>query len=132
MSSAKKRKLLQLSMSGALAGVVLVMAPAADARITQTSITSQGTAFSGASFPNVGTYQNLVGTAYGEVDPNDPLNAIITDIAPAPSNARGMGEYSMDFSIFVPTDPSKGNHTLLYDVVNRGNMSIPALNIGSS
>src|SRR5689334_3326565 len=132
MSSARKRKLLQLSMSGALAGVVWAIAPPADARITQLTITSQTAAFGGVSFPGVGTYQNLVGTASGEVDPNDPLNAIITDIALAPRNARGMVEYSMDFSIFVPTDPSKGNHTLLYDVVNRGRMSIPAFNIGSS
>ena len=38
-----------------------------------------------------------------------------------------MVKYSMDFSIFMPHDPSKGKHTLLYDVVNRGNMSTPAL-----
>ncbi|HEX7272781.1 MAG TPA: alpha/beta hydrolase domain-containing protein [Casimicrobiaceae bacterium] len=130
-SVARKSKLLQLGVASALAGTFWATAPA-DARITQLTITSQTAAFGGASFGTVGTYQNLVGTAYGEVDPNDPLNAIITDIALAPRNANGMVEYSMDFSIFVPTDPSKGNHTLLYDVVNRGNMSIPALNIGSS
>src|SRR5262249_53417870 len=131
-SLVRQRKLLHLGVAGALVGVIAATAPAADARITQISITSSTAAFGGAVFGSVGTYQNLVGTAYGEVDPNDPLNAIITDIALAPRNAQGMVEYSMDFSIFVPSDPSKGNHTLLYDVVNRGNMSIPALNIGSS
>jgi len=126
------RSVLRLALGSALLAALGFAAPAADARITQISITSQTTAFAGASFGSVGTYQNLVGTAYGEVDPSDPLNAIITDIALAPRNTRGMVEYSMDFNIFVPTDPSNGNHTLLYDVVNRGRMSIPAFNIGSS
>lgn len=126
------RSVLRLAAGTALVAATVLAAPAADARITQISIATQTPAFGGASFGNVGTYQNLVGTAYGEIDPNDPLNAIITDIALAPRNTRGMVEYSMDFSIFVPTDPSRGNHTLLYDVVNRGRMSIPAFNIGSS
>jgi hypothetical protein len=126
------RSVLRLAAGTALVAATVLAAPAADARITQISIATQTPAFGGASFGNVGTYQNLVGTAFGEIDPNDPLNAIITDIALAPRNTRGMVEYSMDFSIFVPTDPSRGNHTLLYDVVNRGRMSIPAFNIGSS
>ena len=37
--------------------------------------------------------------AYGEVDPKDPLNAVITDIELAPRNSRGNVEYSMDISI---------------------------------
>ena len=101
-----------------------------DAGITAIQINSRAPAFNGAAFGSVGAYENLVGVAYGEVDPDDPLNAIITDIALAPRNARGMVEYSMDFSIFKPADPSKGNHTLLYDVVNRGRMLLPGLNIG--
>jgi hypothetical protein len=41
-----------------------------------------------------------------------------------------MVEYSMDFSILKPINTSRGNHTILYDVVNRGNESLPSLNIG--
>jgi Alpha/beta hydrolase domain len=104
----------------------------ADARITQIQITSQGPAFGGVSFGAVGPYENLVGTAFGEINPTDPLNAIITDIALAPKNANGNVAYSMDFSIFKPVNTALGSGTLVYDVVNRGNMSIPALNIGSS
>ncbi len=110
---------------------ILVSAPTM-AAITGVQVTSQAPAFGGVSFGSVGPYVNIVGRASGEVDPDDPLNAVITDIEFAPRNARGMVEYSMDFSIFAPADPSKGNHTLLYDVVNRGRMSIPALDIGSS
>jgi hypothetical protein len=132
-ASRKRRDVLHMCVAGVLAAAgVLAGPPAAHARITQIDITSQTPAFGGTSFAGVGPYDNIVGIAHGEVDPDDPLNAVITDIALAPRNARGMVEYSMDFSIFVPHDPSKGNHTLLYDVVNRGRMSIPAFNIGSS
>jgi hypothetical protein len=86
----------------------------------------------GQSFGSVGQYEELDGTAAGEIDPRDPLNAVIQDIEPAPRNSRGMVEYSMDFSILKPVDTSRGNHTILYDVVNRGNKSSPSLNIGGS
>src|SRR5215831_17017799 len=70
--------------------------------------------------------------AFGEVDPSDPRNAIIQDVARAPRNPRGMVEYSMNISILKPVDQSRGNHTLLYDVVNRGNKVVTGLNIGGS
>src|SRR6516165_9330647 len=120
-----------LAVASAVAVAALIAAPAR-AGITSIQITSTIPAFGGTSFGAVGQYENVVGVAHGEVDPDDPLNAVITDIEFAPRNARGMVEYSMDFSIFKPVDMSKSNHTLLYDVVNRGRMSIPALDIGSS
>ena len=105
----------------------------AEARITQIVITSiQSPVFGGTSFGDVGQYEQLDGVAFGEVDPKDPLNAIITDIERAPRNARGLVEYSMDISILKPIDMSRGNHTLIYDVVNRGNKGITSLNIGGS
>jgi hypothetical protein len=129
--STRKGKRVRLAGAALLPLAVLAFAPAADAGITAIRIDSRAPAFNGQSFGSVGPYENLVGVAFGEVDPEDPLNAIITDIALAPRNSRGMVEYSMDFSIFKPVDTAKGNHTLLYDVVNRGRMSIPSLNIGS-
>ena len=94
--------------------------------------TTTSPAFGGQSFGSVGQYEQLDGTASGEVDPWDPQNAVIQDIELAPRNSRGMVEYSMDFSILKPIDTTRGNHTILYDVVNRGNKSSPALNIGGS
>ena len=87
-------------------------------------------AFGGQSFGSVGQYEQLDGTASGEIDPKDPLNAVIQDIELASRNSRGMVEYSMDFSILKPINTSRSNHTILYDVVNRGNKSSPSLNIG--
>jgi len=116
-------------------GVLLlsgVVAPA-DARITNIVITTKTSpAFGGQSFGSVGQYEQLDGTASGEIDPRDPLNAVIQDIDLAPRNSRGTVEYSMDISIVKPIDTSHGNHTILYDVVNRGNKSSPTLNIGGS
>ena len=127
-----KRRSKWIATSALLPLALFGWAAASEAGITAIRIDSRAPAFGGTAFGSVGAYENLAGVAYGEVDPDDPLNAIITDIALAPRNARGMVEYSMDFSIFKPVDPSKGNHTLLYDVVNRGRMLLPGLNIGSS
>jgi hypothetical protein len=80
----------------------------------------------------VGQYEQITGMAFGEVDPNDPANTVIQDIGLAPRNQRGNVEYSMNFAILKPVDMSRGNHTLIYDVVNRGNTREPALNIGGS
>ena len=103
---------------------------AADAKITNIVIAKRLPVFEVATFGAVGAYEQLDGTAYGEVDPRDPLNAIIQDLQLAPRNARGMVEYSMDISILKPIDMSKGNRTLLYETVNRGRKNLPFLNIG--
>ena len=105
----------------------------ASARITNIVVTStQSPALGGASFGSVGQYEQIDGVAFGEVDPNDPLNTVITDIKLAPRNVRGMVEYSMDISILKPIDLSKSNHVLLYDVVNRGRKRSPEINVGGN
>jgi hypothetical protein len=68
-----------------------------------------------------GSYEILRGYAHGELDPKNPLNAIITDIQLAPRNSRGMVEYVATFTLFKPVDISKSSGVLLYEVVNRGN-----------
>src|SRR5580704_7714980 len=88
---------------------------AAEARITSIVVTTKTSpAFGGQSFGSVGQYEQLDGTALGEIDPKDPLNAAIQDIELAPRNSRGMVEYSMDISILKPINTSLGNHTILY------------------
>ena len=62
------------------------------------------------------------GRAFGEVDPNDPRNALIVDIALAPRNARGRVEYSTDVYILRPVDPARGNHRVFFEINNRGNL----------
>ena len=114
------------------AALVLGTAATAEARITRIEITRVEPAFGGASFGGVGTYDKLVGRAYGEVDPDDDGNAIIQDIELAPRNARGNVEYAMDVYLLAPHDPARGNGTILYDVVNRGNKNaLSIFNMGA-
>ncbi len=77
-------------------------------------------AFEGASFGDAGQYETLAGRAYGELDPNDPHNAIITDIRLAPRNANGKVEYVASFFLVKPIDMSKSSHLMWHDVPNRG------------
>jgi len=91
--------------------LALLLAGTAEARIVKLDIQSR-------SDPAPDGYITIIGRAYGEVDPANPLNTIIQDITLAPHDSRGMVEYSMDFTILKP--PKQGNGLLLYDVVNRG------------
>jgi hypothetical protein len=69
----------------------------------------------------VPAYERISGRFYGELDPRDPKNALITDIQLAPKNAHGMVEYVGTFSLMKPADMSKASGVLMYSVVNRGN-----------
>jgi hypothetical protein len=86
-------------------------------------------AFGGAEFGAVGTYEQLHGTVFGELDPTHRLNAGIVNLDRAARNARGNVEYQSDFRILKPLDLDRGNGCLVYDVPNRGNQPImPRLN----
>src|SRR5262245_25157729 len=92
-----------------------------DARVTRIVIEHrESPAFRGQSFGKAGAYETLSGRFYGELDPKDPHNTIITDIQFAPRNARGMVEYSGTFALSRPIDMSKSSGVLFYSVVNRG------------
>lgn len=128
---------MQLSKRLVLAGMgaisQLMISPSSEARITRIVITkTESPAFGGLAFGATGQYEQLDGVAYGEVDPLAPLNAVIQDVGLAPRNGRGFVEYSMDVSILKPVEMSRGNGSLLYDVVNRGGKVITrAINIVS-
>ena len=120
---------LALRLSFALAAATVIAAPVADARIVRLEILSvQSPTFGGMSFGSVGTYEKIFARAYGEIDPSDRRNALITDINLAPRNANGMVEYNIDVHIIKPVDMSKGNQRIFYDVVNRGNKGHGAFN----
>jgi hypothetical protein len=95
-----------------------------DARITKMVIEQRDSpAHNGQSFGKAGQYEILSGHFFGEIDPKDPRNAIITDIQFAPRNARGFVEYSATFAISKPIDMSKASGVLLYEVPNRGRVA---------
>jgi hypothetical protein len=118
----------------AIAVATISTVPVAEAHITKIVIDraqSESPTFEGRTFGpdgRVGPYEKLRGKAYGEVDPDDPRNAVITDLKLAPRNARGKVEYSMDIFILKPIDLKKGNHKVFLDFNNRGEMRVAALN----
>jgi Alpha/beta hydrolase domain len=104
----------------AAVALVLVAEPAS-ARVTLIVIdTKTSPAFGGATFGSAGQYETLVGRAFGELDPRDPLHAIIQDIDLAPRNANGNVEYVATFQIVKPIDMSKASGLMWHDVPNRG------------
>lgn len=99
----------------------IAIAPVSQARVTRVAVeTRQSPAFDGRSFGKAGQYEVLSGHVFGELDPKDPRNAIITDLALAPRNARGMVEYSATFSLTLPVDMARSSGVLTYLVPNRG------------
>src|SRR6185312_3358744 len=123
-----KRRLLRIGIASALAGGMLVGACAADARTTHIQILTRTTAFGGYSFPGVGQYEVLTGIATGEINPDDPKNGVITDIALAPRLPDGNVMYQHNFYILKPVDLSKGNHKMMYEPPNRGGKTYQTLN----
>jgi hypothetical protein len=123
------RKPTHAAVIAALAATgALIAAPVADARITRVDVTlTESPTFGGYSWPGVGQYEKLVGKAYGEVDPDDPKNAVIVDIEFAPKNSNGNVEYAFDFYILKPIDLSKGAHKVMYEPPNRGSKTWAAL-----
>ena len=96
-------------------------ASAAQAAITRLEIVKIEPAFGGRSFGAAGTFERVMAKAHGELDPTSPANASIQDIALAPRNARGRVEYVSDVEIVRPTDRSKSNGVLFFNITNRGN-----------
>src|SRR5471030_1922720 len=87
------------------AGLLLIVAtPNADARVTKIEIAKREPFAAGQAFGNVGAYEKVVGRFRGELDPKNPLDAVIVDLDRAPRNAAGMVEYSADFYILKPVD----------------------------
>jgi hypothetical protein len=105
-----------------LAMAVAVLLPsAADARVVRLVVEQREPFADGVSWGSAGPYERLVGTAYLEVDPRDPLNAVIVDLDKAPRNARGAVEFRTRFFILKPVDMTRGNGKIYYTANNRGN-----------
>ena len=98
--------------------LVLLAAAPAGAEVIRIEVKSRGDL---APQPGgVGPYERLTGIIYFAVDPRNPANQIITDLDKAPRDAQGLVEFSSDFELLKPKDPSRGNGTILYEVSNRG------------
>jgi hypothetical protein len=104
-----------------LAGLTALAPALADAKVVRFVVEDRQPFAGGADWGAAGPYERLVGTAYLEVDPRDPLNAVIVDLDKAPRNANGRVEFSTRFFILKPLAPARGNGKIYYTVNNRGN-----------
>jgi hypothetical protein len=93
----------------------LLLASPAVARVTSVRIDKVEPFAGGQLFGSTGAYERAIGVAKGELDP-----------AQAPRNAAGKVKYETDIFLLRPADPAKGNHHLLFDVLNRGNKVVTA------
>jgi hypothetical protein len=100
--------------------LALAWADVARADVVRIEILSRQPANNGQAVGAAGPFEIIRGRIYGELDPADPHNTIIQDLALAPRNARGRVEYVATFALAKPVDVTKASRVLLYQVVNRG------------
>ncbi len=97
-----------------------LLSAAAHAETVRVEVTSH------KDIPQYG-YEEITGKAYFSIDPKDPHNAAIADVARAPRSANGRVEFSADILAVWPK-MGDGNGVALVDVVNRGNTTAFRLN----
>jgi hypothetical protein len=136
--------LLACSLSAALFSIV----PLARAEVVRLDVTSRVDVDNGAPFGDVGAYEAVSGRIVFAVDPANPRNRVIAGLdalgaangrVGAVSNSKEQVSspgviqapphdagwvFSANVAILRPKDPAKGNGTLLFDVVNRGDKTV--------
>jgi hypothetical protein len=105
---------------------ILLAAMPLQAEVVRVEVKSRTDVLAGKTFGAAGSFEKLTGKIYFAVNPHNSANQIVTDIDKAPGNASGNVEFSSDFYIIKPKDPSRGNGTVLYEVSNRGNKGMLA------
>jgi hypothetical protein len=112
-------------------GAALFVVPEACAHVVWVVVESRGDVAGGATFGAGGAYERITGRMLFALDPLNPHNRQIVDLALAPRNARGEVEAWAEFVILRPRDPSRGNGVALIDVVNRGGMTTRVFHLGA-
>jgi hypothetical protein len=75
----------------------------------------------GAPFGAAGSYERVAGIVHLAVDPAAPAQAGVHDIDLAERGADGLVHFAADFWLLQPTDGSRANGRLFFDLLNRGN-----------
>src|SRR5258708_37851012 len=114
-------KAFRAPLAACLAAAFAACGPSADARVTRiiTDRIVSPVIFPPGQGQDI-PYETITGRAFGELDPMDSHNAIITDIALAQRNANGKVEYIATFFIVKPVDMSLSSGLMWHDVPNRG------------
>ena len=107
-----------------IAAIAVGIAVGAEARVERLEIVERSAFADGLAFCAAGPYERIVGRVHYSVDPDDPANARIVDLALAPRDESGSVSFVGDFIMLKPADPARGNRRLLYEVNNRGNLGM--------
>src|SRR5439155_15545210 len=122
----KHVKAFRAPLAACLAAAFAAWGPSADARVTRIVIDSTDTPLclarnsSSVFTSSDARYEQITGRAFGELDPNDPHNGLITDIQLAPRNTNGNVGYIASFIIRRPTGTIEPSGVMWHDVPNRG------------
>ncbi len=103
-----------------------LLTAAAEARVVRLRVERREVVLDGRPFGLAGPYEKLIGTAEFAIDPDRRQNDVSVDLALAPRNAGGEVEFTADFYLLKPVDPSRGNGRLFYEAGNRGRKRILA------
>ena len=114
-----RRRLVPLVLASTVLSAMA--ASPGEARVVRLVVERTRPVLDGRSFGPAGAYERLDGTAYFEVDPRDPLNAVIVNLDKAPRTSGGRVGFSAPFYILKPVDMARGNRKIFYGVNNRGN-----------
>lgn len=103
-----------------LMGMILLLPMLGSAALTRVSVIERSDVLGGRPLGPAGAYERIIAKAYFELDPRLRANRAVRDLELAERNERGMVEFSADLYVLKPTDPAKGNGTLLFEAPNRG------------
>ena len=101
--------------AAALGAAMLAWAPTSGAKVTRIVIDNTLT-LSGQDI----AYEQVIGRAFGELDPNDSHNTLITDIDDPRALTNGKAQYIATFMLVKPVDMTQASGLMWHDVPNRG------------
>ncbi len=99
--------------------VCFAVASSVQAEVLRVIVESR-TAFAEDVEDKVGPYERIRGRVVYALDPDLEANRAVVDLGLAATNGNGRVEFYADFEIIAPVDRSLAQHTVLYDVNNRG------------
>ena len=99
--------------------------------LSKLEITNRFITFNGKEFGNVGRYEQLEGTAHFNVSRHNSIDQFIDGLSN--NNLHDVNcstenlcyqSFSSDFVLLKPENMSNGNHSVLFDILNRGRKTV--------
>jgi hypothetical protein len=76
-------------------------------------VVARGPFADGMAFGDSGPYERIAGRVCFAIDPDDPANRGVVDLALAPRGPDGRVGYETDLFVLMPADPARGNRRIL-------------------